>query len=372
MFFGSGKELALVRQELDAERLKRQALESELISLRQALNSQQNAASQKERECDALKGILANLASFSESLGISQSSLGQMATVLNEERNQAIEAAEVSVQSGKATTEIASNLHRLAEDSAATAKEVEGLAHQAGEIGKIVQLIHEIADQTNLLALNAAIEAARAGESGRGFAVVADEVRKLAERTSKATADIESLVSGIRQNSSAARDAMETLSHTADDFSQRGNRATEDMQQLMRLSRKMEEVIAGSALKSFIEVAKVDHLVFKFRIYMGLFGLIDLRAGQVASHTACRLGQWYYEGEGKECFSRLAGYRELEAPHIEVHQKGIAALEAKSAGDEASVLRHVEAMERASFNVIENLQRMADTAMGDPSLLCHG
>ena len=163
---------------------------------------------------------------------------------------------------------------------------------------------------------------------------------------------------------------MEVLSRTADDFSQRGSRATEDMQQLMKLSRKMEEVIAGGALKSFIEVAKVDHLVFKFRIYMGLFGLIDLPAAQVASHTACRLGQWYYQGEGRECFSRLAGYREIEAPHIEVHKMGITALEAKQKGDVDAMLRHIELMERASVSVIDNLQRMADNAMLDPSLLC--
>ncbi len=371
MFFSGGKQLAALRQDLQAAQARESALDSELKALRLELSAQQDAASLKAREFDALKGILGNLASFSETLGGSQASLSQMASTLKEEKNQAIQATEVSITSGQTTTEIASNLHRLAEDSAVTAKEVEGLALLASEIRKIVQLIHEIADQTNLLALNAAIEAARAGESGRGFAVVADEVRKLAERTSKATTDIESLVAGITKNSSAAKDAMDILSRTADDFSQRGSRATEDMQRLMGLSRKMEEVIAGSALQSFVELAKVDHLVFKFRIYMGLFGLIDLQTSQVASHTSCRLGKWYYEGEGKDCFSRLAGYREIETPHIEVHKMGIAALEEKQAGNAEAMLQHIELMERASYAVIENLQRMTDAAMNNPALLCH-
>jgi hypothetical protein len=371
MFGTTRAQLIATQEELAKARSQAEQLEQENRALRQQLLDQQRQAEAKINECDTLKQVLQQLSLFSETLGGSQQSLGQMATMLSQEKAQAIAAAKVSIESGKTTTEIASNLHRLSESSTSTAQEVDLLAKQADEISTIVQLIHEIADQTNLLALNAAIEAARAGESGRGFAVVASEVRKLAERTSKATKDIESRVDQIRQNSTAAKEAMTVLSATADDFSAKGGKATEDMSRVVDLSKKMEFVIALGALKSFVEVAKVDHLVFKFRIYMGLFGLTNLRSGEVANHQGCRLGKWYYEGEGRACFSQLQGYREIEPPHIDVHRYGIAALEAKERGDIAAMLSNVQAMEHASAGVVANLQRMAEDADNNPEVLCH-
>ncbi len=97
-------------------------------------------------------------------------------------------------------SETVKNVNGIAALIRASDANVGQLDERSKQIGGIIQVIREVADQTNLLALNAAIEAARAGEQGRGFAVVADEVRKLAERTSKATAEIATLIGDVQNH----------------------------------------------------------------------------------------------------------------------------------------------------------------------------
>lgn len=92
----------------------------------------------------------------------------------------------------------------LAQDSEAMSSrasdEVKDLVESSRSIGKVVDVIQDLADQTNLLALNATIEAARAGESGRGFSVVANEVKTLATQTGVATSNIRDIVKSLEQN----------------------------------------------------------------------------------------------------------------------------------------------------------------------------
>lgn len=98
--------------------------------------------------------------------------------------------------------------------------QIGGLAEAADQIGRVVDLIREIAGQTNLLALNATIEAARAGDAGRGFAVVAQEVKSLATQTAKATDDITRQVADIQAQTRAAVAAIEEIAVQVREMSQ--------------------------------------------------------------------------------------------------------------------------------------------------------
>ncbi|MDD5240791.1 MAG: methyl-accepting chemotaxis protein [Sulfuricella sp.] len=348
-----------------------QSLQAELENERRQNNSMTAQVTEMQTELDKCARIYRTMQSFGDSFLEIQKSQLMIAGSMKEEKLHAVEAAAVSAANRGAVAKITDNLRTMSQDTQTTAKNVEALSDRASQIGGIVKLIKEIADQTNLLALNAAIEAARAGEQGRGFAVVADEVRKLAERTANATNEISTLVLHIQNETRQAKDQMEVWAQKSESFSQDGDAATQSMGSLFALSQRMEGTIAASALRSFVEVAKVDHLVYKFEIYKIFMCLSQKDAGDFADHTHCRLGQWYSEGEGRDCFSQLPGYREMEQPHKIFHDSGAASLRHFKNGEYEKGFAAIDEMERASMGVLANLERMAQSGESDSSLLCH-
>jgi hypothetical protein len=315
-------------------------------------------------------GLFDRLRLYSDSTLQVQGTLASLAMLMKEERQESIQATSTLSANLVAIERIADNLRQMAERTRDTSLKVDHLNERTSQIGGIVQLIKDIADQTNLLALNAAIEAARAGEQGRGFAVVADEVRKLAERTTHATSEISSLVGAIQEETREVKSMMELSPQQATEFASDGEEAMQGMHGLMDLTGKMTGTIAASALRSFVETAKLDHLVFKFEIYKVFLGISPKQPGDFASHLACRLGKWYYEGDGKECFSKLPGYREVEPAHVSFHKHGVEAVKHFRAGEYDAGLAEALEMEQASFKVLEELERMAVAGQNDSGILC--
>jgi len=301
------------------------------------------------------------LAEFSVSFAESQASMAAMAQTMQAERLSAHQAAEVSSGTRETVEDMSARLDSLAKDSQEAAKEVDALHTFSKKIDDMTELIGQIAAQTHLLSMNAAVEAARAGEQGKGFAVVAREVQNLSAQTDKATKEITPLVRSIQQASSNVKTRMDALSGQSREFSMSGNAMAREMSNTLDLTNRMEQSIQSSALRTFVELAKLDHLIYKFEIYKVFFGLSDKAASDLAHHTHCRLGKWYYQGEGRTEYAQLPGYREIERPHLSVHAAGKEALTLLALGDIPNAIKAVAAMEEASLGVVKGLERMASS-----------
>ena len=171
------------------------------------------------------------------------------------------QAATVAQDGGVIVKDTIARMQVIAESVRETAQKMELLGNWSNQIGKIISVIDDIADQTNLLALNAAIEAARAGEQGRGFAVVADEVRNLAERTTKATKEIEEMIGLVQAGTKAAVEKMTSGTKRVEEGMKVAGQAGQSLENIINQAQQVGEVvshIATAATQQFSAAEQIN------------------------------------------------------------------------------------------------------------------
>ncbi|MCA3264178.1 MAG: hypothetical protein ING44_19710 [Telmatospirillum sp.] len=163
------KEKALARQLAETAMRIAESVEAIRAAATEISQGSDDLAARTERQATALQEAVATMADISATVAAN-------ARKSDDARKLATDALARAESGDRAVSSVVGAM-----------SEIEG---SSARIGKIVQVMEEIAFQTKMLALNAAVEAARAGEAGRGFAIVAQEVRQLADRSRDAAQQI--------------------------------------------------------------------------------------------------------------------------------------------------------------------------------------
>ncbi len=175
------------------------------------------------------------------------SSVLEVARNASDAADSTMSAKEKAETGSGVVTSLMEAITNVSERSAVVHRQLDNLGEHAEDIGRIMNVITDIADQTNLLALNAAIEAARAGDAGRGFAVVADEVRKLAEKTMQATKDVENAVRTIQDGTSSSQASMAEANDVVTKSTKLARNAGEALTEIVEIVESCADQVRGIA-----------------------------------------------------------------------------------------------------------------------------
>ncbi|MCB9219517.1 MAG: HAMP domain-containing protein [Ignavibacteriales bacterium] len=240
------------------------SLEDILTQITDAISATASAANQISSSAEELAAGSEEQSSQTSEVA---TAVEQMIATITQTAKHVVQTNESAKESGNLASEgkdviesTINGMKKIEEVVKNSSKIIFELGESSTQISEIIQVINDIADQTNLLALNAAIEAARAGEQGRGFAVVADEVRKLAERTTKATNEIEEMITKIQSDSKNAVEAINRGNEEVGKGMEQASKAGDSMNKIVQSSNQVLEISTQVAAASEEQSTTVEQI----------------------------------------------------------------------------------------------------------------
>ncbi len=224
---------------------------------------------------------------------------------------------------------IVKRLNELLERSHNVASVINNLSAKAKDIEKSVLMINEVVMQIKILSLNASVEAVSAGEAGKGFAVVANEVKNLANKTSSVATEIQNITGAIQSEIKKTTREFQEIDSSISLIHNHTGLFDKEIHSLHDSTRHFLNELDDLGDNVFMSLAKIDHVLWKTNSYLSVYE--HKPAFKFVDHHNCRLGKWYFEGNGEKYFSHTPSYEKLNEPHAGVHNGTLKVFEALEA-----------------------------------------
>ena len=207
---------------------------------------------------------------------------GGIAQNVNIVQQKSADVLELAKAGGKKIVHSTHSMADILKQVTTASEQASSLELKAIQVQEVVSIITSIAEQTNLLALNAAIEAARAGEAGRGFAVVADEVRSLAERSTKSTHEINTIIASMQEGVGQVVGTMDKVSTSAKDGNEISQDAAESFTQIITAMQSLQENVAVNA----VSVEEMSSTAENITAEIQSISEVSIQSLSIAKHIA--------------------------------------------------------------------------------------
>ncbi len=308
-------------------------------------------------------------------------------------------------------------MNMLSDRMTEVGQQVESFRTQLDQINSIIDSIKDLADNSSLLALNASIEAARAGESGRGFAVVAQQMGQLSNQTTSFADDVVGYVANLNNGITALTQAVEStaaqmntgneslkksvdslmamdeqiegigtdigniyqeINHQSEltkDFIGIGTTMAQSYNNLYdecletgkflyKISRNVDGTRGDMArlrsklpVQDWLNIFKVDHLIFTWRLYNMIVGFETLRIDQLNNPNGCKLGKWL-AAQTDPAITSSEAFKNVKKTHEELHRYACDCFNANQSNDREAAMTHFESAYRTYQTLMHDIDRL--------------